>query len=144
MEDSNHPAALWRWAMAVFCVVLAFQWGLIRGAGTDIPVYDQWDVEGRYFYPIIKEGNLRSADWLRPTNENRILWTLLLDHSLFSLNGQRWDPLVQLTVNAVLCAACALAIAALLSAGFGWRGRSVVAAGVTIAFLPHLAWHNAL
>jgi hypothetical protein len=128
---------------AVFGVVLAAQLVLVAVAGTDIPFYDQWDIEGRWLYPVWCEGNLRALDLFQPFNEHRILWTNLLNLGLFAANGQ-WDPLVQLVAIAVLRAACAAGIAWQFSAGFAGRWRGAIVALVATAFLPHLAWHNVL
>jgi len=130
-------------AVPVFLAVLIAQLALVAVAGTDIPFQDQWDIEGRWLYPAWLEGSLRWADLLRPFNEHRIVWTHLLNLALFAVNGQ-WDPLVQLTAIAFLRAACAAGLAWMVARGrTGWV-RAAVAAAVVFAFLPHLAWHNAL
>ena len=36
---------------------------LVAVAGTDIPFHDQWDVEGRTFYPAWREGTLAAGDF---------------------------------------------------------------------------------
>jgi hypothetical protein len=127
----------------VFAFVLAAQLFLVARAGTDIPFQDQWDVEGRALYPAWREGTGYAADLWRPHNEHRIGWTQALDLALFAVNGQ-WDPLVQLAAGALLRAAVAAGLAAMLARGAGPGGRVGVALGVALAFLPHLAWQNAL
>lgn len=64
---------------------------------------------------------------------------------LFSVNGQ-WDPLVQLVVGAGLRALAAAGLAAMVvrASGVGAKGNALIAVGVALAFLPQLAWHNAL
>jgi hypothetical protein len=128
----------------VFCLVAAVQLWLVAAVGTDIPYQDQWDAEGSSLYPQWQDGTFRIADVFQPHNEHRIVWTKLLDLSLFMINGQ-WDPLVQLFVGALLRAAVAAAIMAGLLVGV--RSATSRAAGVvvvTLAFLPQLAWNNAL
>jgi hypothetical protein len=143
MTDS--PTFLRRWwpVAAVFVVVLVAQLWLVAVAGTDIPFHDQWGIEGRWLYPAWCEGSLRPVDLVQPFNEHRILWTHLLNLALFVANGQ-WDPLVQLAAIAGLRALCAAGIVWLTGAKWGRRDRDVAAVAVTFAFLPHLAWHNAL
>jgi hypothetical protein len=133
----------WVAPFVVLLVTLGAQCWLVARAGTDVPFQDQWDVEGRLLYPAWREGTLRTADLLGAHNEHRIVWTRLLDLALFSLDGQ-WDPLVQLAAGAVVRAAGAAVLAWAL--GQGWRatGRWLAASGVAVAFLPHLAWMNAL
>lgn len=61
------------------------------------------------------------------------------------MNGQ-WDPLVQLVAGAALRALAAAGLAGMLVRASGVRGwgAGAVAVGLAGAFLPHLAWHNAL
>jgi hypothetical protein len=132
----------------VFLFVATMQLWLVARAGTDVPFYDQWGVEGGWLYPAWREGSLHGADLFQPVNEHRIVWTHLLNLSLFGANGQ-WDPLVQLIAIVVLRATCAAMIvwfvAARLSDGKHVSARAaVVSAVVAVAFLPHLAWHGIL
>ncbi|MFA5057399.1 MAG: hypothetical protein WC485_04755, partial [Opitutaceae bacterium] len=135
--------AAWTLPVAVGLVVAGVQLWLVSRAGTDIPFYDQWGVEGRWLYPAWGTSTLRFADLLRAHNEHRILWTHLLNLGLFAANGQ-WDPLVQMTAVIGLRAAGAGGLAAALMQGWRRAGRLLVAAGVTCAFLPFLAWHSVL
>ncbi len=129
-------------AGAVFLAVLAAQLALVAACGTDIPFQDQWDAEGR-LYAAWRDGTLTAADLFRPWNEHRIVWTHLLNLGLFAANGQ-WDPLVQLAAIALLRAAIAAGLARAVARDLSARGRIAVAAAVTVAFLPHLAWHHVL
>ena len=133
----------WALPLAVGLIVAAAQLWLVAKAGTDIPFYDQWGVEGRWLYPAWCDGLLRLSDLLKPHNEHHIFWTHLLNLVLFSVNGQ-WDPLVQMVAVAGLRATCASGLAAALMRGVDPRRRLLVAAGVVGAFLPLLAWHNVL
>jgi hypothetical protein len=133
----------WLVPLTVFVAVVIVQLWLVAVAGTDIPFYDQWGIEGGWLYPAWREGSLRFADLLRPVNEHRTLWTHLLNLGLFSANGQ-WDPLVQLVAIAGLRAGCAAGLAWFAGRDLSERGRALVVAGVTVFFLPHLAWHNVL
>jgi hypothetical protein len=141
---SPPDAAARRWLpAAVFGLVLVAQLFLVARLGTDIPFQDQWDVEGRLTYPAWRDGTWHAADLWRPHNEHRILWTRLENLALFSANGQ-WDPLVQLAVNALWRAAGAELLAWLLARGAGSLPGLLLGAGVVVAYLPHLAWVNAL
>ena len=132
------------WVPAVvFAAVLAAQLLLVAWIGTDIPFQDEWDVEGRLTFPAWRDGTWQASSLWRPHNEHRILWTRSLNLALFSANGQ-WDPLIELTANAFIRAGAAAVLVAMLAAGFGRRGQWLVAAGVVVAFLPHVAWQNAL
>jgi hypothetical protein len=142
-RPSSKRSATWTLPVAVGLAVAGVQLWLVARAGTDIPFYDQWGVEGRWLYPAWSAGTLRFADLLRAHNEHHIFWTHLLNLLLFAANGQ-WDPLVQMTAMVGLRAACAGGLAAALMQGWGRTGRLLVAGGVTCAFLPFLAWHSIL
>jgi hypothetical protein len=139
------PSTAWRVAGVVFASVVAAQLWLVAACGTDIPWGDAWDVEGQRLYPAARTGTWAVADFFVAHNEHRIFWTKVLGVGLFSANGQ-WDPLVQLVAGAVLRALAVAGLAGMLVRATKVRGRAaaVVAAGVAFAFLPHLAWHNAL
>lgn len=144
MNDQDFPwRAGWFLPALVFCLVGVMQLGLVAAAGTDIPFHDQWGIEGGWLYPAWRGGHLQAADLVQPFNEHRILWTHLLNLGLFAGNGQ-WDPLVQLAAIAGLRSGCAAGLAWMVSAGRTPWARLIIAAGVTFAFLPHLAWHNVL
>jgi len=136
---------VWVVAGVVFAVVLAAQLWLVGVCGTDVPWGDAWDAEGRLLYPAWRDGTWSAEIFFRAHNEHRIFWTKALDVVLFSVNGQ-WDPLVQLVAGAVLRAWAAAALAGMLGRAMGVQSRGVgaITAGVGLAFLPHLAWHNAL
>jgi hypothetical protein len=144
-SSATRAAALPRWMLpiAVGALVLVAQLWLVAHAGTDVPFQDQWDVEGRWLYPAATEGTLPLVDLLRPHNEHRLLWTHLLNLGLFSANGQ-WDPLLQMAAIAVLRAGCASLLVWCLARGWRGSGPWWAGAGVAVAFLPHLAWHNVL
>lgn len=133
----------WCIPFAVFLWVMGFQLWLVAVAGTDIPFHDQWNIEGQWLYPAFQDGTLSGARLLGAFNEHRILWTHGLNLALFSTNGQ-WDPLVQLVAIAVLRALCAAGVLWYLASNYFWRGGLALAAGVAVAFLPHLAWHTVL
>ena len=144
IENSEKSSSAWLVPLTVFATVLLAQLALVAAAGTDIPFHDQWDVEGKWFYPAAQEGSLHLADFFRPHNEHRIVWTHLLNFWLFRMNGNQWDPLVQLVAGAFLHATCAAFLARFMARGLGPVGRGSVAAAVFLANLPVAGWHNAL
>ncbi|HZP61484.1 MAG TPA: hypothetical protein VFB27_14265, partial [Opitutaceae bacterium] len=88
------------WALAAASFVAATQWWLVAHAGTDIPLADQWEQEGRWFYPEWRDGTLRLIDLFRAHNGHRIFWSNLLNLSLIACNGQ-WDPLLQMAAGVI-------------------------------------------
>lgn len=144
-EAPRSARTAWWAAVAVFAAVGAAQLWLVAMCGTDVPWGDAWDVEGRLLYPGWRDGTWQAADFFRAHNEHRIFWTKSLGVALFGANGQ-WDPLVQLVAGALLRALAAAGLTGMLvgASGLRCRGAAAVAVGVAFAFLPHLAWHNAL
>lgn len=144
--DANRRSAMWKYlpALAAFLVVLAVQLSLVHRAGTDVPFYDQWDAEGRQTYPGVLEGTWSFRHAFAPHNEHRILWTRLANVALFKANGNRWDPLVQQSFNALLHAIAAGLLVGFIARGHEPRARWLVAASVALLSAPLAAWHNAL
>lgn len=137
---------LWggRAVLGVFAVVLGAQLWLVSAAGTDIPFYDQWDIEGHWLYPGWREGSIGWFDLASAHNGHRITWTHVLNLALFVGNGGQWDPLLQMMAGAVLHAACAAGLMALLAGEKSLRGRWLMVLAVGLFSLPITGWHNAL
>ena len=97
------------WLFALFLVILGAKLWVIQLYGSWLPVWDQWSEADLFFRPWMN-GSLTWHDWFAPHNEHRIFFTRLLDFAVISLNG-RWDTLLQMTINAVLHAGYAVALA---------------------------------
>jgi len=97
------------WLVALFLIVLGAQLWVVQLYGSPLPMWDQWFEADRFFRPWV-EGHLTWKHLFAPFNEHRILFTRLLDLGVIRLNG-RWEPLLQMTVNAFIHAAfvCGLA-----------------------------------
>lgn len=143
MSGKNSGGRLWLMPVAIFFIIGLAQLWLVAVAGTDIPFQDQWDAEGRGLYPAMRDGSASIADLFQPHNEHRIVWTQGLNRGLFSLNGQ-WDPLIQLSVGALLHAGIAALLAALLAVGTAGCVRWLLGLAVILFSLPLAGWHNAL
>jgi len=111
-EDTfKHFAA---WLAALFLVVLGAKLWVVQLYGSPLPLWDQWYEADNFFRPWV-EGQLTWRDFFAPHNEHRIFFTRLLDLGLIRLNG-RWEPLLQMTVNAFIYAIFACGVAWVL-----WR-----------------------
>lgn len=95
----------------MFLTVLGAQLWVVWLYGSPIPLWDQWDEA--VFFKSWLAGNLKWTDFFAAHNEHRIFATRLLDVGVIWLNG-RWDPLLQMTVNAGIHAAYACGLAYLL------------------------------
>ncbi|MGA2278783.1 MAG: hypothetical protein ABSG80_00615 [Verrucomicrobiota bacterium] len=105
-DSLKHFAA---WLAALFLVVLGAKLWVVQLYGSPLPLWDQW-YEAEFFFRPWVEGHLTWKVFFSAHNEHRILFTRLLDLSVIWLNG-RWEPLLQMTINAFVHAAfvCGLA-----------------------------------
>jgi len=94
----------------LFLVVLGAKLWVVQLYGSPLPLWDQWYEAERFFRPWT-EGHLTWPAFFAPDNGHRIFFTRLLDLIVIRLNG-RWEPLLQMTVNAFIHAAfaCGLAV----------------------------------
>jgi hypothetical protein len=97
------------WLAALFLVVLGAKLWVVQLYGSPLPLWDQWYEADNFFRPWL-EGHLTWKAFFAAHNEHRILCTRLLDLSVIWLNG-RWEPLLQMTVNAFIYAAFACGLA---------------------------------
>lgn len=130
------------WLLAFVLTVLGAHLWLVWLYGSALPFWDQWG-EARSFFKPWMEGHLTWADVAANDGDHRIIPTHLLDLALIWLNG-RWDPLLQMTVNAFLHAAYAGGLAFCLW-HFGGRQHGWLVCGLLLPFftLPY-AGENAI
>jgi hypothetical protein len=88
------------WLAALFLVVLGAKLRVVQLYGSPLPLWDQW-YEAHWLFKPWVEGHLTWADFFSVQNGHRIFFVRLLDLSVIRLNG-RWEPLLQLTVNAFI------------------------------------------
>jgi hypothetical protein len=129
--------------VAALCVILGAKFSTIHTYGSDVPYMDQWDAEAWKLYMPWTEGKVPPANLFAPHNEHRVLFTRLINLGL-TLGNCQWDPLLQMSVNALLSSGFALLL--LLYARKLARGAAygaVLAVVVTLFALP-LVWENTL
>ena len=105
-ESFRHFAG---WLTALFLTALGAQLWAVWLYGSPIPIWDQWYEADALFRPW-SEGHLHMSNLIAIDSNNRAVITNLFDIFIIWLNG-RWDPLLQMTVNAFIHAtfACGLA-----------------------------------
>ena len=136
---------IWRWLLlvGVALALVGAKWQLIARCGSDIPFGDQWGGEAAALYMPYVQNQLGPAQLLRAHNEHRIVFTRLLDLALLKLNGQ-WDPLLQMTVQALLIAAFGVVLVSLSTHRLPPLAASLVGAAA-VALLGSVAlWENTL
>jgi hypothetical protein len=85
---------------ALFLIVFGAKLSLVQLYGSPLPLWDQW-YEADDFFRLWVEGHLTWQAFFAPDNGHRIFCTRLLDFVVIWLNG-RWEPMLQLTVNAFI------------------------------------------
>ena len=114
------------WLAALFLTVLGAKLRVVQLFGSPLPLWDQWYEAEKFFRPW-QEGRLTWTGLFSPSNEHRIFFTHLLDVCLIQLNG-RWEPLLQMTVNAFIHAGFACGLAVYLWISFGRRHAGLICA----------------
>jgi hypothetical protein len=106
-NDSFPPFSAW--LAALFLVVLGAKLWVVQLYGSPLPLWDQW-YEAELFFRPWMEGRLTWHDFFAAHCEHRIFFTRLLDMGVIALNG-RWEPLLQMAVNAFIHTAYACGLA---------------------------------
>jgi hypothetical protein len=99
------------WLAALFLMALGAHLWMAWLYGSPLPQWDQWYEAS--FFKSWETGNWKWADFLAGNNEHRVFLTRVLDVGLIGLNG-RWEPMLQMTVNAFILAAYACGLAVFL------------------------------
>ena len=134
-----------RWTVAAGVALVVFGWKLwlIHAAGSDLPMWDQWDAEGAFLYQPFLENRLQFGHLFAPHNEHRIFFTRVLALGLLLWNGQ-WDGLLQMVVNAALHAAFVGFVTAVVLRHLGRAAGILAALGLAALFSVPVAWENTL
>lgn len=112
-EPTNDPRDTLKqfgaWLAALFLMVLGAKLWVAQLYGSPLPLWDQW-YEAESFFRPWKEGHLTWQAFFAPYCEHRIFFTRLFDFGTIVVNG-RWEPTLQMTANAFICAGyvCGLA-----------------------------------
>ena len=102
LKEKRHSSLLPRLILsATAVVVFSARLGEIHLFASDVPRYDQWLVEGLQVVGPWLEGTLSLGDFFIPHGEHIPLWNRVFIWLQLVITG-KWDPLVQMTVNAVL------------------------------------------
>ncbi|HVS50779.1 MAG TPA: hypothetical protein VHD62_00390 [Opitutaceae bacterium] len=132
------------WLCLAFCVTLVgAKLVLIQGWGTDVPYWDEWDGIGDHILLKQAEGHLTAADFMRPHNEHRIVYTRLLTLGLVRANGE-WDGRLEMAVNAFLHAGALALLLAIAARALTRNGVTLLAIFTAVVFAMPFAWENTL
>jgi len=113
-------------------------------AGNSIPFWDQWDAEAAGLYRPWIEGSWAWHTFVAPHNEHRLLPTRLVHLTLFEALGRRWNPVAQMTVNAVLHLAVIVALAGFVASALPRDRRWTVWIFAAAIHAVPFGWDNTL
>lgn len=88
--------------LAFFLVLVITKSLIIYVFGNATPYWDQWNGEAANLYLPWLNGSLNLSDLLAPHNEHRIFTMRLLSLGLLIANGNVWNPLLEMYVNAAI------------------------------------------
>ena len=147
MKPEQSPAND-RWMTYVYLItysliIFGLKLRLIDGFGNATPFWDQWDAEAADLYIPYLEGTYHWIDLFSPHNEHRILTTRLLSLFLLIVNDL-WNPLLQMTVNAILHIVGIVLCNVFLSRVIGYRYLPVMLAFSLVLFGIPYGWENTL
>jgi hypothetical protein len=101
-----------RWLLLAGFALVVFSgklW-LVDRAGSDLPMWDQWDGESQGLLLPWVGHKLTAAHLFIPHNEHRIVLTRLTVLGLFELNDRQWDGRVEAVAAIAVHTLCAVAL----------------------------------
>ena len=132
---------LWLAPAGVTLMVFAARLREIHLYAGDVPFKDQWIIEAEQIIGPWLDGTLRFGAFFTPHFENVPVWTRLLSWLQVALTG-RWDPLVQMTVNAGLHCAFIWLVARWVWQTLAPRPAGFVTALLLLGGVLPYAWEN--
>jgi hypothetical protein len=130
-------------SIAAAVLFLAKLW-TIGTYGNSTPYWDQWGAEAAGLYKPWMEGALSPGDLLKAHNEHRIMTTRVVHLGLFEALGQRWDPLAQMYVNAILHVAALAAFILFAFHAVSGPFRPLLLGFCAVLFSIPFGWENVL
>ena len=143
MLNDTDPAARRLVIAGCLLALLGSKLALIATHGSPTPFWDQWDAEAAHVYRPYFAGTLRFADLLSPHNEHNLFFTRLTGLGLLIVNG-RWDPILQMLMNAVFYTATIGVLVTMLCRGLDLTGTLLLWAFALVLYAVPFAWENSL
>lgn len=107
--------------------VLGAKLALIDAMGSDLPVGEQWTVEGSTLFQVkLHRGYIPTEHFFFPSGDHRPVMTRYWAYALYCADGNQWDCRVQAVANLVFQAAIVLVL---------WFAAGIFAAGGWLAVL---------
>ncbi|MFG1421196.1 hypothetical protein [Roseixanthobacter liquoris] len=142
-DDYPEGPRWWLALAACVLVIMGAKLTLILFQGSAVPFWDQWDAEGGRLYRPYLQGFVPLSTFIEPHNEHRILISRLLVLGELEFAG-RWDPILQMCINAMLHTACVVTLMVLLRRMVSATAAIALAAFVTMLVAIPFGWENVL
>jgi hypothetical protein len=123
--------------------VLGAKLWLIDALGGVTPFRDQWGAEGATLFKPYIDGTLQLSQFFTQFNEHRIVFTRLMSLGLLWLN-QYWDPVLEMTVDALVQVASLGVILSLLVRTLDRSRVLVFCFFFSVLYAIPFAWENTL
>ena len=130
--------------LGIFLILFALKLFLIGKYGNATPFWDQWDAEAAGLYLPWTTGDLTLSALFAHHNEHRIFMTRLLALIEFELNGNIWDPLFQMIVNAVIDLLSILIFVFVTARELHWIAFRPLALFAALLVAVPFGWENTL
>jgi hypothetical protein len=130
--------------LAVALVIFSARLWLIHNFGSSVPFWDQWDAQGSSIFPSWLNNTLIFSDLLKPHNEHRIFFTRILSLFLMVVNDNQWDPLVEISINALLFTFTTVIFIVILNQFLDRDIRNLELFAISLLWSIPYAWENTL
>ena len=142
-SSSERPARVGRalWIGGAALIVFAARLAEINQHGGDVPFNDQWKIEAADIIAPWLNGTLTPSAFFAHHFEHVPAWSRLLVWLQVVLTG-RWDPLMQMTVNAVLHASFVAWVVRWVRDALPWRSAVAITALVVGCGVLPFDWEN--
>jgi uncharacterized membrane protein len=144
INTNSHHQLFYLKLLAVALVIFGARLWLIEHFGSSVPFWDQWDGEARGLFLPWLNHTLTWAELLSPHNEHRILMPRLLYLLLFIINGQEWNPLLEMVINAGIVTFTALLLIVILNHLLGSAMQNGLLLSITLLWSLPYSWENTL
>lgn len=129
---------------AFFLALVFSKWLTIYFFGNATPYWDQWNGEAASLYLPWLSGSLSLSDLLAPHNEHRIFTMRLLSLGLFVINGNLWNPILEMYVNAAIHSIALTFFIYLVTQSINEKLKKYLVIFSVALFVVPFGWENTL
>jgi hypothetical protein len=135
---------VWLSVVVLLAALMLSKLWVIHAFGNNTPYWDQWCAEAQGLYKPWMEGRFSAVDLVKAHNEHRIMTTRIVHLGLFETLGQRWSPVAQMCLNAVLHTSAILGLGLFAFLALHGLSRAVFMLFCAFWFSAPFGWENIL